>query len=1327
MSSDEESDSHGDHDHSEEEEDDEDEDDKSSQHSSQSHSHSAATSTRSSKYESREELPVAEKRAILGMQETPLEKEAYDMLAANVDAAKEPFQVGTLTSAAPLTEEQMEELESHCARSVRKADMERKSSIGGNPNEAMDAIFGSVIEKKRAAEMEKLKALEYVPPVPLDNIGKRVVVTVCEATGLLAKDKKSNDPYCTIECDGIAYVSDVKRRTLNPEFDCVCKWEDPSENAELKIQVWGSVHHATSSKKSTESLGNGDGPSGEAIKVPLHPKDNFLGIVVVPLKPILTEWQEVDKEYKLQKRSSRSHVSGNIHVIIKVEPIVVAPKPQPTPVHEEKYPKPDRDRALAFYPLLVQAMFQELARRNRNWNGMVPTAFAFLEDEYCRYYKIPNIERHVLYLEHLVRATCCGTGRLNDVAPFLSAPLKRAFSALEEVNFKPGTAEDFMPNFVAALRVVQGRLLDSVRRYKECFRDSVGPGFQLALNCLLMSHKLEYRIASPDDNVSVETRVSTLVADQIVTYKKSLFGQMRSVASFMASKSPSKELVKPLRVQITLSAVILTEYADDSRHYRQPILEFCPDVDVFKLNVELVCTPHAQMLRETLENMALDTVYPEIFELYDKVRFIVEEYFVGENATPNPYTDYHVWFTPFVQLWLQLASERFSAVVQKATFTDPLAPLEELRPHSMSVDKIFRSVGQNASFIDGLAWPDGKVKTNFYMKFADMISTELVTYTEWLKDKALAGNKTYEAGATSVNIHASLCAALNNVVAAFEETVQSCAGMGVDIATGATTPWSDPAASSVADVFRDGLKALDDVLEFLVKTLMGPVAPVLFDHVYWILLQREQSAKDKKERIQPPPGDLIVWDLAYVGEVETDPEDEKEALMDPGSAPQTAAVRLFDLERRDPVLKLYDWAPRMDVLMDEIQGIIEPLPEEDKYGKKIDPKVQEAHLAAGRAKAIKSDASLYKDIISFLDRSIGALSKVLYEDVLIHVLRAYWRELVACFAKCVTRGVPGHKRLDPTQCATLADGLHTLRLYFRADGEGLGDDDLEAAGYSAAHRDLVLNGMTSPQLFFEYWKFQDRGIGGPFGSCGSIKFEVTLPPRLTAGNLRVRLISCNSLQNHENPGPISAVVTVKVLTSTGESETKRFTAKNKSNDPDFNEAMEFPLQAVKPHSEDHPLLYFAVWHFGKKGLEFLGECVVKLKRYVECLYGQQQVRTLSPAYHDEAKAILRILALRTHEKDSQEFVRVRMLIVVRETQPDTPATEQPVHGKTHVANGHHFKAVHFHIPTGCMHCGKVMSGIGKQGYACGSCGFVCHKKCHVLVPICASVGVVAKD
>eukprot|EP01137_Pigoraptor_chileana_P034870 Opistho-2@28074 len=50
--------------------------------------------------------------------------------------------------------------------------------------------------------------------------------------------------------------------------------------------------------------------------------------------------------------------------------------------------------------------------------------------------------------------------------------------------------------------------------------------------------------------------------------------------------------------------------------------------------------------------------------------------------------------------------------------------------------------------------------------------------------------------------------------------------------------------------------------------------------------------------------------------------------------------------------------------------------------------------------------------------------------------------------------------------------------------------------------------------------------------------------------------------------------------------------------------------------------------------------------------------------------------------------------------------------KVHHSRGHEFVARHFHAIELCFHCKQFVAGFGKQGYKCGRCKSICHKKCY---------------
>eukprot|EP00824_Muranothrix_gubernata_P009272 TRINITY_DN21846_c0_g1_i1.p1 TRINITY_DN21846_c0_g1~~TRINITY_DN21846_c0_g1_i1.p1 ORF type:complete len:1314 (+),score=387.07 TRINITY_DN21846_c0_g1_i1:460-3942(+) len=150
-----------------------------------------------------------------------------------------------------------------------------------------DALLGKVEgAEKLVRQVQDMFATEYfrfVKPRSYLN------VTVFAARNLVAKDWLSgaSDPYCILTCEDQEFKTEIKEKTLNPEWNAYFSFviSDPS-TAELRVVLYDY-----------DKIGSHD----------------FLGEVTVPLS-FLEEDVPAENWYPLRKRKARHKVKGDVHL-----------------------------------------------------------------------------------------------------------------------------------------------------------------------------------------------------------------------------------------------------------------------------------------------------------------------------------------------------------------------------------------------------------------------------------------------------------------------------------------------------------------------------------------------------------------------------------------------------------------------------------------------------------------------------------------------------------------------------------------------------------------------------------------------------------------------------------------------------------------------------------------------------------------------------------------------------------------------------------------------------------------------------------------------------
>ncbi|KAI3646216.1 hypothetical protein MP228_009144 [Amoeboaphelidium protococcarum] len=183
---------------------------------------------------------------------------------------------------------------------------------------------------------------------------QQIRIRVIEAKNLAAKneDVQSSDPYVAVEWGKERYETSVVQGSLFPLWDQEVQLEVKAQTKKpLKITVWDKDE---------------EGPSVLSAKFWKDEADDFLGQVVFEVPQLLTELQKCQgrffkKWYPLQKRSSRSHVSGEIHLLIEL----VSDSNQAAQQNQDVQPAESRIRGLSKSSLdIAGSIIPQLSRED---------------------------------------------------------------------------------------------------------------------------------------------------------------------------------------------------------------------------------------------------------------------------------------------------------------------------------------------------------------------------------------------------------------------------------------------------------------------------------------------------------------------------------------------------------------------------------------------------------------------------------------------------------------------------------------------------------------------------------------------------------------------------------------------------------------------------------------------------------------------------------------------------------------------------------------------------------------------------------------------------
>eukprot|EP01135_Chromosphaera_perkinsii_P004860 Nk52_evm6s301 gene=Nk52_evmTU6s301 len=577
-----------------------------------------------------------------------------------------------------------------------------------NEEESISKLMQTLGIEEEESEDEKE---EQVESNGVEDLGGVLKITVVQARNLTGKDKSgTSDPYCIVECNGEKMRTSTVSTSLNPSWREVCDFEfspPTPDSFTFKISIWDE-------DEVQEMVGD------FLKKFRLH-KDDFLGQLTLTEKRCDMTKFAIERWYKLEKRSKRSNISGD--VFLKIQFVKKSAPVKTDDLLKTNESQVARRKSMdmfmqapdyhSFFKTLTQKIVNyELSKmsakkKKRGTVLRISPEFLHLFDEFGLRYGVGSLFRSLCVFEIISQKYV-----EHELGVF---SLSYAFSEVNDVINQGGVRWTRVEQSTLAevLDKLEKHLLRQISQYKDYFPFSTPPGhLQQTIKCLWMIYSNPvFRERFPYAK-SVETVVKGCIKNSCTD----LYTRCSAMSIPFAKESPQEEFSKKLK---TLVEMILREIEADAIYFRK---DFKYRGDTMSFYVDIVGESASSFgwligadIDGEMVSLFRNKYNPEVLSIYrtlkeynDKNRSFVAQ---REDFTGFPLTEI---FAPYIIDMLQQTHTRSLNWVKRAFSQDEFKKTSDTELHSSSVVDMFCLFYQTYDLIMGLDWDDEEQRQLFY-------------------------------------------------------------------------------------------------------------------------------------------------------------------------------------------------------------------------------------------------------------------------------------------------------------------------------------------------------------------------------------------------------------------------------------------------------------------------------------------------------------------------------------------------------------------------------------------------------------------------------------
>ncbi|TPX65599.1 hypothetical protein SpCBS45565_g05071 [Spizellomyces sp. 'palustris'] len=476
---------------------------------------------------------------------------------------------------------------------------------------------------------------------------------VQSATGLYAKDHNGlSNPYCVIMFNGISYVSHTVEKSLNPRWNFNVPLKVKSASDPLLLTIWN---------RSTDRPRDRRG-------------DAFLGMCTITSGQLCQS--SLDQHYNLDKRSTRSHVSGQVHVVVER---ITTDKDKPNMWKNALRALPPDPRVV--YATLVKK-FLDCAVAKYDGDSLLPEGYQRVLDSVAAIWRVGLPYRAMIYFEAL-------TSMFSQAIIPASVLQREAFTKADKLSTNHFVTISDLDIFRQACAILSSLLSHQLSTF---FNHPLTTQRARELDAIAgMLAAMQANKALGMADVDVSKVAKKLLTDALEARYHGLHAIAHASQEFLDDGLIN--LVKAVRHELELYHA----HVDTALYFGYVhIPDLAAKVFSDRLIPELDRYANAYLASPDLANA---------FELYHEVQAMRGVYETVDYKLAEKFST-QTLFTPFLREWVGVSEKKFIEWMQNGIDVDEFCPSSTTVLYSSSVLDMFTSFQQQLDFIVNLKWPD---------------------------------------------------------------------------------------------------------------------------------------------------------------------------------------------------------------------------------------------------------------------------------------------------------------------------------------------------------------------------------------------------------------------------------------------------------------------------------------------------------------------------------------------------------------------------------------------------------------------------------------------
>eukprot|EP00123_Amoebidium_parasiticum_P016074 comp23277_c0_seq2/m.38109 comp23277_c0_seq2/g.38109 ORF comp23277_c0_seq2/g.38109 comp23277_c0_seq2/m.38109 type:complete len:1219 (-) comp23277_c0_seq2:650-4306(-) len=602
-----------------------------------------------------------------------------------------------------------------------------------------------------------------------------LIVGVLRARNLAAKDKDTgkSDPYCIVECNGEARQTRVIECELNPVWQEACnfviKAKDEGKPLGFKLAVWDKD----------------------------EVQDDFLGQLEIEKLNIEELQYPQERWYKLQKRSARSHVSGDIQLRLeyvsgrkKAEQARQQAEAQGKAREEkereeqEKKRKEDAQRATnrpdyhKIYEQLAKKVIEGETERYRQGHGegevlTVPLWFRALSEEYGLRHGVGRLYRTMV--DTAIMAKLFDAGSIDVVAMRIAMEDMHSQIRVEDVKWTK-LEQQMCIQVMASLEAL---CTMHVGAYKDFFPLGGHDGHLTAY-----IESLALVLDAPMYKPAQEQTIEKALTKCVEMCSRTVFNRHAAMATPLSINPTPQEITIMLS---TLVDSLVQEVEADALYFEKEFrVGDKPAIDLLQTVAATYSALMADTVQDIMERNFKRAFSPALMPIYFKLKKYNQSV-AGLDSSNTAFKGFELasTFKDYIVQWLQISRQNAITWASTSMARDTLEPVSPTTPHSASAVDIFCCLSEVLEFLQRLDWDDKDQYAQFIYMYSEIMSTVLQLYLEevsrstrnTLLQTVRPETSSKKDTKRFLNI-AQVCVLFNNVEAAGRQTSAMCHSLG---------------------------------------------------------------------------------------------------------------------------------------------------------------------------------------------------------------------------------------------------------------------------------------------------------------------------------------------------------------------------------------------------------------------------------------------------------------------------------------------------------------------------------------------------------------------